>query len=367
MRTRSLYYLLTLLTAFFFTECSSDNPVMPDAAPGLKVSTPENQNINGQYLDMMTYRANDYYYGDIKSIIITRNNYLIYEKYFRGETRETLHRVYSVTKSFTSAMVGILIQRGLISGLDNKLLNYFSGYNLQNNDPGKSLITLENTLSMTSGLQWNELSVSYTSPSNDYYQMFSSTDPVKYVLEKPMQETPGTRFRYNTGLTFLFSSIIRTVTGEPAEKFAKENIFDPLGITDYSWTTATGGLVNTGSGLSMRPLDMALFGQLYLNRGFWNGRQVVPADWVDRSTSKFISASSNFNYGYFWWRFSDSNPVISTLTKNDIFVAIGYGDQYIFVIPQFKIVMVITANNGETNYPVFNILSDYVFPSIKDK
>lgn len=367
MKTKYLYCLLFILTAVIFTSCSSDNPVAPNAAPGLQVSTPENQNVDSGYLDRLADRISGNYYGRVKSLLITRNNFLIYEKYFRGESRESLHRIYSVTKSITSAMVGILIQRGLIPGPDKKLLDYFTAYNIQNNDPSKGLITIGNTLSMTSGLQWNELSVSYASASNDYFQMFSSSDPIKYVLDKPMQETPGSRFRYNTGLTFLFSSIIQTVTGDPAEKFAKENIFDPLGITDYSWTTATGGLINTGSGLSMRSIDMVLFGQLYLNRGYWNGRQIVPADWVDRSTKNNIQAGSNYDYGYFWWRFSDSNPVISSLPENDIYMAIGYGDQYIFVLPEYRIIIVITADNGETNYQINNILSDYIFPAIKDK
>jgi len=367
MKKRIIYINFLFIISLLFISCSDNSPVGVDFSSPWITSSPEAQNVDSSYLNGLVSQIDNNTFGNIKSLVIVRNNYLIFEKYFRGDTRETLHHVYSVTKSFTSALVGIAIQKGIISGTNEKLLNYFKDYSIKNPDTAKSSITLRDALTMSAGFQWNELSISYSDPNNDFNKLFSSINPIKSVLGKPMQDYPGTKFRYNTGLPLLFSYIIQKQIGKSAETFAVENILNKIGIKTYTWNNAPGGITNTGSGLSLRPLDMAFFGQLYLNRGNWNGNQVIPSDWINNSTVNSISVTSNINYGFYWWRYSDSNPVVSTLPVNDIYFALGYGDQSIWIIPQYKMVVVITADNDESYFPTDNIIKNYILPSITDK
>jgi CubicO group peptidase (beta-lactamase class C family) len=366
MKLRNINIAFLFAALIFCNSCSDHNPVSYKIDQW-QTSSPEDQNINSLYLNKLVLDINDNIFGNIKSLVIIRNSYLIFEKYFRGDTRETLHPVYSVTKSIVSALVGILFQRDEISSLDNKLLSYFADYNIKNPDTDKSSITLRHTLNMSAGFQWNELSIPYSDPNNDFQKLFSSSDPIQYVLDKPMQDTPGSIFRYNTGLPLLFGAIITELTGEPADTFANKNLFSEIGIRNFNWVHAQGNIVNTGSGLYLRPLDMALFGELYLNQGIWNRKQIISPEWISLSTAKSIVVNSNFDYGYYWWRYSNSNNVVSTLPINDIYYAYGYGDQIILIIPQYKIVVVITADNGESNYPIDNIFKNYILPSIIDK
>ncbi len=368
MKKRNLYISFLFITLLLLISCSNNNnPVGVDYSSPWTTSTPETQNVDSKYLNDLVTQINDNTFGNVQSLVILRNDNLIFEKYFRGYARETLHHVYSVTKSFTSAMVGIAIQQGIISGINEKLMNYFKDYNIQNSDTSKSSITLRNVLTMSAGFQWNELSIPYSDTNNDFNKLFASSDAIQYVLDKPMQNYPGTKFRYNTGLPLLFSFIIQEETGKSAETFTVENIFKKIGISSYKWDNAPKGITNTGSGLFLRPIDMALFGQLFLNRGVWNGEQIIRSDWVDISTANSISVNSNIDYGFYWWRYSKLNSVVNTLPVNDVYFAYGYGDQIIWVIPQYKMVVVITADNGENNFPTDNIIKNYVLPSITNK
>lgn len=366
MKFKNIYIAVLFTTLLAYNSCSDNNPVSYNVNQW-EISTPEEQNVSSIYLNALVGEINSNAFGNIKSLVIVRNNYLILEKYFRGDGRETLHPLYSVTKSIVSALIGILVQQGKISNLNIKLLSYFSEYNIKNQDTDKSNITLRNTLTMSAGFQWNELSIPYSDPNNDFQKLFESSDPIQYVLDKSMQEQPGTIFRYNTGLPLLFGLVIEKLTGQPADTFANENLFREIGISNFIWNHASGNIVNTGSGLYLRPLDMASFGELYLNHGYWNGKLIVPSDWIDVSTAASISVSSNFDYGYYWWRYSNNNVVVSSLPDNDIYYAYGYADQVILIIPQYRMVVVITADNGESNYPIDNIFKDYIFPSIVNK
>jgi CubicO group peptidase (beta-lactamase class C family) len=366
MKLQNIYIAVLFAALLACTSCSDNNPVSYKIDQW-QTSTPEQQNINSLYLNKLVLDINNNVFGDIKSLVIIRNNHLIFEKYFRGDTHETMHPVYSVTKSIVSALVGILFQRGEILSLDNKLLSYFTNYNVANQDTDKSSITLRNTLNMSAGFQWNELSIPYSDPNNDFQKLFSSSDPLQYVLDKPMQEAPGSIFRYNTGLPLLFGAIIAKLTGEPADTFANKNLFSEIGISNFKWDHSRANIVNTGSGLYLRPLDMALLGELYLNKGIWNEKQIISPEWITLSTAKSITVNSNFDYGYYWWRYSNSNNVVSSLPINDIYYAYGYGDQIILIIPHYKMVVVITADNGESNYPIDNIFKNYILPSIIDK
>ena len=363
---KNLKLILLIFCSLFVYSCNTQtsNPVSPDASDAWRVSPPEVQNVSSTQLNSLSVEIEKGTYGEIKSLLIARNNYLIFEHYYRGDSREDLHLLYSVTKSFTSALVGIAINEGKIAGLKKTLLSYFSEYTVRNNSLSKESITLNEAITMSAGFQWNELSLPYSDITNDFQVFYRSKDKFQYILDKPIEYAPGTKFVYNTALTYLFSGIIKKQMHESAEQMAVEKIFNPLGISKYTWETTADSISNTGNGLSLRPIDMALFGQLYLDKGKWNNQQLIPQSWIQESTAKSISVNSYYDYGYFWWRFSNTNSVVSNLPVNDIYYAEGYSDQFIFVVPQYQMVIVITADNREDYYPIGDMLKNYIFPAI---
>ena len=226
-----------------------------------ETSTPEEQNLSSKTLSSLVNAVNNGSYGQMKSLLIVRNNYLVLEKYFNGVDRDQLHILYSVTKSITSIATGIAIAKEHNFTTEDKIKNYFPEY-LSDFDSLKGLITIKNLLTMTSGLQWNELSISYSDSNNDFNKLFESNDEIGYSLQKNCVNTPDTKFTYNTGLPLLQAVILRKSTGILSSGFINQNLLTPLGITKWSWYFFPDSLTNTASGLSLRPVDLALIGQL---------------------------------------------------------------------------------------------------------
>lgn len=302
-------------------------------------------------------------FGNIHSLIIIHNDNLVLEEYFMGWTRHMRHLCASTTKSFTSALIGIAVDQGKLNGVDETLLSFFPEYSdIANPDERKESITLENVLTMSAGFTWNELSTPYGTPENDSSKMGRSSDWIKYMLDLPMSDNPGTKFVYNSGCTILLSGIIAKETGQSAEEFAKDNLFNALGITNREWQSGPNEISNTGWGLFLHPVNMAMFGYLYLKNGLLNGEQVVPEDWIKESTSKHIAS-----YGYQWWilpnAIAEAHPGAA-----GAYYALGYGGQYIFVLPNLNMVVVATAENyGKHQGSAFTFLRDYIFPALKEK
>jgi len=326
------------------------------------ISTPEAQHLDESLLTDLSNRIDSGTYGDIHSLLIVRNGYLVFEKYYRGYGRDDKHPVYSVTKSVSSALVGIALDQKKIADLGKELLSFFPEYPaVANLDSNKQKISLADVLTMRAGFLWDESSAPYGDPGNSTFQLASSSNWIKYMLDLPMSGPPGSRFRYNSGCSILLSGILRNTTGMNADAFCRENLFSLLGIADYQWETGPQGITNTGWGLSLRPRDMLKFGAVFLNRGMWEGRSVVPGSWVDQSTSPAVTLSGGYSYGYQWWLLPLGNVVIHTPLANDIKFAWGYGGQFIFVIPSLNMVVVSTAGNytGDDSQAI-RFLQDYI-------
>ncbi len=341
----------------------TDQVLVPETNPEWRTSSPENQHLNNVILQNLIIRINNNAFGNIKSLLVARNNYLVFEHYFNGADRNQMHSLYSVTKSITSIVTGIAIKKENNIDVNNKIENYFPEYQSEF-DSLKSLITIKDILTMTAGFDWNELLLSYSDPQNDFNKLYSSNDRIGYVLHKAITYTPGTTFIYNTGLPLLQSSILKQSCNISVADYTVLNLFNPLGIVTWSWDTSPDSITNTGNGLALRPADLALIGQLMLNNGNWNGYQIITQEWINESTGKSVTINSEYNYGYYWWRFSDQSSVVSNLPVNDLYFAWGYGNQFLFIIPVYNMLVVITADNGENNFPVFNILKDFVFQAV---
>jgi CubicO group peptidase (beta-lactamase class C family) len=283
---------------------------------------------------------------DVHSILILRNDHLVLEAYFYPYDGDESRHTYSCTKSITSALIGIAIEKGYIEGLDAKVLDFFSERAIANDGPWKRAMAIEHLLTMTSGLDWPESSVPY-GPGNILASMLASRDWVGFVLDRPMAAEPGTTFNYNTGASHLLSAILEEATGMNTWAFARLYLFNHLNVDsrDVYWRADPQGVSFGGGGLHMKPRDMLKFGLLYLRGGVWGYRQVVPVGWVTAS----VDAPG---YGHQWWMLAGGG-----------YAALGYRGQRIVVVPDLEMVVVIT---GEFSGTASRHLVDaFILPAVR--
>ena len=283
-------------------------------------STPEAQGIDSVRLTEMLGEVLEKNVA-IDALLVIRNGRLVLESYRYPNTSTTLHSIYSCTKSFISALIGIALEQGKLKNVQQQVVDFFSDYRIVNLDKAKKDMTLRDLLTMSSGFRW--LGGMPEEPTFDEWT--GSSDWVGYVLDRPLETAPGTRFTYNSGGSHLLSAILQRSVGMTAEAFARQYLFQPLGITDWYWQSDPQGVSTGGFGLRLRPLDMARLGYLYLHHGNWNNRQVVPAQWCSESVKKQIAAGGQWlsdGYGYQWW-----------VDDQGYYMALGYGGQYIIVVP----------------------------------
>jgi len=358
-------YTLCALLIFILIDCSKDtSPVDPLVEYPWERSTPESVGLDRYVLATMTNLIYAGGFGQIHSLIILKENKLVYEDYFNGYSQTDIHPLYSVTKSVTSSLLGLAVDRAYINDLGVSAAAFFPEYQPAiESDPLKSQITLENLLTMSAGFDWDEDTYPYEDPLNDVYRLSRSSDWMRFIWQLPMENTPGNVFRYNSGCTMLISEILDKSIGRPVDDFAQIFLFKPLDITFWDWESGPNSVINTGWGLQMRPVDMIKLGHLYLNQGIWQSKQIIPSDWITRSTKVHMIVNGSFNYAYQWWRVSDESSMGSGLTVNDLFFAWGYGGQFIFVIPHLNMVVVSTAGNFTNSMQGYYILRDYILPA----
>ena len=293
---------------------------------------------------------------NVHGVIVVRKGVTLAEWYFEGADARrdsgaiglvkfdwaTLHDVRSVTKSVVSLLFGIAIANGAIKSLDIPVLDFFPEYkDLQATE--RRLITLRHLLSMTAGLRWDESSYPYTDRRNSETAMGVADDPMRYVLEQPLESLPGSQFRYNGGSAELIAQVLTRATKMNLEDFATQTLFEPLGITQFEWYKDARGVPFAASGLRLLPRDMAKIGRLMIEKGFQGGRQVVPETWVKASVSPQAPFTNGgecgFNYGYFWWLL----PTCAANPASGWYSAVGNGGHRIYVVPEQELVIVVTA------------------------
>lgn len=322
---------------------------------GWSVSTPEAQGMTSIMLNKANNKILDNY-PNLYSLLVIRHGYLVYEKYYNGMTRKSYNPVYSVTKSFMSALTGIAIQNKLINGVDQKLSDFFPEYfNTITNSKIKNL-TIQNTLTMTAGLE---------SIDNNYIGYFTSSDWLKYTLDRPLIADPGKKFIYNTGMPHFLSALITKASKMNTYDYANKVLLKKIGITIPQWDKDPLGYYAGGTGINLTPVDMAKFGYLYLKNGSWDGEQVIPKQWIADTTKKYISVSPGIDYGYLFWIQTLKDKVYNKSYYT--YRADGAGGQRIVVVPSLDMVVVITANINMTsidNTETLDIVPDYVLPAV---
>ncbi len=301
----------------------------------------EINNINDQALFEAVHKAeND---GGILSLIVSRNGNIIAAEYFGENTENELHPIRSVTKTVTGILFGIAFDKGYFSNTNETIGDYLSEY-LEPTDTAIAKISIENLLSMTGGFEWEELK-NY----DDFNDWVLSDDHFLYALQVPLSHSPGEKFTYSTPACQILSAIFTKATGNSLKTFAEEFLLTPLNISgNRPWDTDHHGFNYGGVTLNLCAMDMSKIGELYLNKGVYNGKQIVSNQWVTSSTSPKISVNNSMyyasQYGYLWW--------VGEQDGIEYYFANGYGGQFIFVFPELNLTIAAQSKlNNEYNSP----------------
>lgn len=336
--------------------CVTD-PSGPNSPFPWSTSSPAEQGINPLLLDSAYIAASKLLFVD--GLVVIRNGYLVREEYYNGYHQDTPHQIFSDTKSFMSALVGIALRDGFIESLDKKILDYFPEMVYTGMDPRFFNITVRHLLTMRMGIDVEE---------KNLLPIMATDNWVRETLKLPLISDPGQRFSYNSLQTHLLSAILSRTSKKSALEFARRNLTDPMGIEIASWREDPQGYNNGGFDIYMRPRDMAVLGYLYLNGGKMRGDQIIPKEWVDESLKKTWASDAaqwgpltNYNYGYLWW--------LGKINGYTMFMAFGLGGQYIIVFPDLNLIVVTTADtniswDNQQEIPILDVVSKYVLTAV---
>jgi CubicO group peptidase (beta-lactamase class C family) len=300
----------------------------------------------------------------IDSLLVVRGGYLVHEWYGDTGGPNLLRNVKSLTKSVTSALAGIALDTGDLPDLHEPVSAILPEAFSTVGDPRQRAITIDHLLTMRSGLDWQEYGPTVV-------QLTSSPNWVRFVLDRPLAAEPGTRFNYSTGDTQLLAAALQRLTALSLLDYADLYLFGPLGITARRWPADPQGVQIGGAELELTARDMAKFGYLYLNRGLWNGERIISADWVTQSHTPQVDLErqpddcADLSYGRLWWlRGQGGHPSG---------VAVGFGGQFVYVIPALDLVVVMTGHipaapetfRDNRMLCQFNLVEDYIVPAVE--
>lgn len=327
---------------------------------GLVTGTLDNTGLDKALLSEMMQKIVDGTYANVHSVLIIKDGKLVFEEYFYDNNKAKLHELRSATKSFVSALTGIAIDKGLIKDKTETVLSYFPDYTIKNLTDDKKQITIENLLTNQSGL---DCDVSNPKAEGNETAMNNSDDWVQFTLDLPMVDVPGGKGMYCSGNPITLGKIIERATKMPLPEFAKQTLFKDLGIKNFKWNfKPDASSAETFCQVYLNSRDMAKFGLLYLNKGLWNGKQVVSKNWVEQSLAKH-SVIQGVNYGYLWWlKFLTVNGV-----KYNGKAAQGNGGQKIYIWEEQNMITVITGGNYNSQSPSDELIQKYILPSFNVK
>lgn len=324
-------------------------------------ASPESQGLDSQQLNAAFDEAGKASF--VYALVVTRNGYLVGERYYRGTDANDAHTIRSVSKSFLSALYGIALENGHLATLDTPMVDFLPEYANFVQDERMADMTLSHLLTMRGG---------FDGDSKILFDMIYSDNWLRMALSQNLIFKPGSSYRYSTVGTHLLSVILTKATGRTTRDYADEFLFEPLGISVRDWARDPQGYYFGGNDMYVTPRDMARFGRLYLNNGQLNGRQIVPAAWVDRSTSVTYryqngtwGAIDNIAYGYLWW--------LGEMRDIPLVMALGYGGQFIFNFPTLNMVVTTASFSDFADWDaadaqeraVTEIVANYILPAVR--
>lgn len=375
MRNFGLLMLL-MAAAFANAQSSANSPAggAPENRPdGLTTAKLGSAGISAEPLTKMEATIRSSEFKKIGSVLIARHGKLVYETYFEGDA-STLRDTRSATKTITNALIGIAIAEKKLSGVDARVLALLPerARRIQNPDPRKDKITVEDFLTMSSPLEcddWNDAS------RGNEERMYLVEDWAQFILDLPVRgrmhlgeeiEPPphGRYFSYCTGGVFTLSEVLQKATGMRTDRYAQEELFGPLGITDEKWFYSPMNIPQTGGGLRLTSRDLLKIAELYRNGGQWNGTRILSDAWVRTSTQPKARIDDDTEYGYLWWlkSFKSGGKTYSAFLMN------GNGGNKVAVFPELDLTVVLTSTNYNTrgmHEQTDRLLTDYILPAIQ--
>lgn len=291
--------------------------------------------------------------GTVQSLMIQKNGDLLFEEFRNGVSRTTPTNIKSASKSILSLLVGIAIDEGYIDGVDQEIAPFFAEYFSENPDSLKETLTIENLLTMRTGLE--------TTSFHNYGRWVVSDNWIRFALDQPFEEQPGSRMVYSTGTSHLLSVILTRATGMSTRTYARQKLFGPLNIRIGGWDRDPQGYFMGGNNLAVSPVALLRIGELILSGGEYEGRQIVPESWVRKSTRVYTRSNYNdYDYGYMWWQ--------KEVADKTVIFAWGNGGQYIMVLPELEAAISITSdvenrgNSRRYQRQIFSFLEEAVIP-----
>lgn len=316
-----------------------------------QTSSADTVGLNIDSLTTMTNKVLQGNYPVVDGIVVIKDHQLVYEHYFNGFNNRNTHELQSAVKSIDSAIVGLAYDQGYITDVDQTIYPLLPNFHDIDWSGEKDKITIKNLLNMRSGFPCQDGKTGHCNS----FKLNQARSWTRYTLSQQVENPPGSEFSYFTGLNIISHTVIEYLTGMSIADFSQQYLFNPLGITTFKWSHSP-----TGEALSgyMLPRDMAKFGQLYLNNGDWRGQQVISKAWVQATLDErvVVSEQDKIGYGYWWWQTLDNNGDVR------YYSAQGAKDQYIFIVPNFKLVAVFTGNDdtGDARY----LFEKYIFDSL---
>ena len=301
------------------------------------------------------------FFKNVESFIVYDRGHIIFENYYQGIRKDSLHHIQSQTKSIVSLLLGIAIDQGIIKDENEPVALYFPEY-FDKNDSLKFRVTIKDLITMSAGFEWEEM-IPFEDPKNDNTRMYRSGHWLEYALSRPMAAKPFTAFKYNSGCPMIVAGIIEKATRMPLDKFAEKTLFKALGIRNYRWVKDSTGFCHAGGGLYLKPSDVIKIGELILDNGTYQGKRMVSENWIRRSfQSYFTTEFNNKDYGYFWW--IKKMPAGRDGTTR-VLSAEGAGGQSLFIIPEYHLVISFTEHNYTTPQVGPWTLRESILPNLK--
>lgn len=333
---------------------------------------PESTGLSSSLLTTMQDKISAGNFKKITSVLVARNGQCVHENYYNDSAKTALRNTRSATKTITSMLAGIAVDKGFLENVTQTIMPFFDDKQpLQNPDPRKNEITVEDLLTMSSLLESNDFN-SFSRGNEE--RMYLIEDWVKFYLDLPIRGFPawetkpsdspyGRSFSYSTAGVVTLGAVIERASGMKLDEFAEQYLFSPLGITELEWQYSPLGLAMSGGGLQLRSRDLLKVGQMMLNGGNWHGKQIVSKSFVDTSLQAQVAIDDDTTYGYLWWR---KTYTVDGSDYQAIFMS-GMGGNKVYIIPELNMVVVITSENfRERDMHILSerLLTEFVLGSV---
>jgi len=314
-----------------------------------------------QFRQRLAQAEQDGRVSGLHALLVSQGGTLVFEHYGRGEDEQSgrgpigalvfgpdvPHDLRSVSKSVVGLAYGIALAAGKVPPPEAKLYEQFPEYADLARQPGRELLTIHHVLSMTLGLDWDELTIPYGNPRNAENAMEAAPDRLRFILERPIIGAPGVAWTYCGGATALLGRLIAKGTGEPLPAYCRRVLFEPMGFGPSAWSQGNDGEYRAAAGLRLLPRDLLKIGQLVHAGGAWNGNQIVPRDWLQRAVSPVVTISDGRRYGYHWYL--GASAATGSQDWQRWVGGIGWGGQRLYVFPALD--LVVAQHCGNYNRP----------------